>query len=140
MKKTHAVGIGAAIAAAVLVMLCCGGTMEVGMLNKDKEAKPAAAPSAVATTRAPAPSPSASPSPSPSPVPVKMPNVTGQNAAIAQDTLQRAGFTNITLGSADPDDTLVILPENWKVVEQSTEAGQTVLSDTKIVLSCSKKR
>lgn len=116
--------------------------MVIGMLDdkKAKDAKPTASPSPVVTTPAPSPSPSLSASPSPSPVPVKMPNVVGQNGAIAEDILKKSGFTNVTLGSADPDDTLVILAENWKIVEQSTAAGQTVQSDTLIVLTCTKKR
>jgi beta-lactam-binding protein with PASTA domain len=68
-----------------------------------------------------------------------MPDLIGQNAAVAQDTLKRAGFTNVTLGSADPKDKLVVLPQNWKITEQSTPGGTTVQSDTLIVLTCSKK-
>jgi hypothetical protein len=131
------------IGVVVLVALCCGGALIVGMFTdgktkETKQAAPLAVPSVVAPTSAPRPSPSLSPSPVP--VPLKMPEVVGQNAAVAQDTLKKAGFTNVQLGSADPGDKLVILPQNWKVVEQSTPAEQTIPSDTLIVLTCTKKR
>lgn len=119
-----------------IVVLCCVGATIVGMVTDDK---PKAITTPVVTT--PPAKATASPSPTTSPVvPVTMPNVTGQNAAIAQDTLKKAGFTNITLGSADPNDSLVVLPQNWTVKEQSTAAGETIPSDTLIVLTCTKKR
>jgi hypothetical protein len=125
----------------VIVALCCGCSVLVGMFGDDKpkSTKQVTAP-AVPTFSAPTVAPIPSPSPSPSPVPVQMPNVTGQNAAIAQDTLKKAGFTNVTLGSADPQDKFVILAQNWTVKEQSTAAGQTIPSDTLVVLTCTKKR
>lgn len=130
------------IPVAALIALCCGGLVVLAVVGDNKPkvvtvpVSPTPAPAPV--THAPSTFPSASPSPSP--VPVKMPNVVGQNGAIAEDILKKAGFTNVTLGSADPDDTLVILPENWKIVEQSAIPGETVQSDTLIVLSCTKKR
>lgn len=141
-KPSQTVKIIAGVVAGIVVV-CCAGSVIIGMLigDKPKEAKPAAVPTFALPTLALIPS-AASPSasPSPSPVPLKMPNVVGQNGAVAQDALKKAGFTNVTLGSADPEDTLVILPQNWKVLEQSTPPGQTVPSDTMIVLTCTKKR
>lgn len=128
------------IPVAALIALCCGGVVVLAIVGDDKpktvSAPASPTPAPAPTTAAPIPSPS----PSPSPVPVKMPNVVGQNGSVAQDTLKRAGFTNIEFGSVDPDDTWVVLPQNWKIVEQSAPAGQTVQSDTLIVLSCTKKR
>jgi hypothetical protein len=64
------------------------------------------------------------------PVTVAMPNVVGKNAAVAQDELKKLGFNNIEFGSSDPDDKLVLYPPNWRVVRQSTPAGQRVSTDT----------
>ncbi|GLZ75829.1 hypothetical protein Afil01_06360 [Actinorhabdospora filicis] len=45
-----------------------------------------------------------------------------------------------SLGSADENDTVVIMAANWKVVEQSHPAGDKVAADALIVLTCSKKK
>lgn len=71
---------------------------------------------------------------------IPMPDLVGKNAAIAKDELERLGFTDIELGSADPNDTLVIIAANWTVVEQSHEPDERVPSDALIVLTCSKKK
>jgi hypothetical protein len=71
--------------------------------------------------------------------PVKMPDVRGQNAAVAQDYLHKLGFTNIRLGTQDDLDDWVVLPENWTVKKQSMKAGRKVPTDTLIVLTCTKQ-
>jgi hypothetical protein len=69
---------------------------------------------------------------------VEMPDVKGQNAAVAQDHLGKLGFTNIDFGTQDPAEGFVVLPENWTVKKQSTKPGRTVPTDTLIVLTCTK--
>jgi hypothetical protein len=72
---------------------------------------------------------------------VKLPDFKGQNAAIARQWLVDQGwneFTDIKLGSQDPYQTIVILPENWTVTKQSHKAGSKVKVGTTIVLTCTK--
>jgi hypothetical protein len=69
----------------------------------------------------------------------RMPDVTGLNARVAQDRLERLGFTDIEFGSVDRYDTVVILPENWTVVKQSHKPGSKVRVDELVVLSCTKR-
>ena len=76
--------------------------------------------------------PSAAPS---SPAQLTMPDVVGQNADVAQDTLRKDGFTNITFGTVDGR-RIVVLPQNWTVKTQSAEAGAQLDPDAKIVLGC----
>lgn len=68
-----------------------------------------------------------------------VPNVIGKNCAVAGDELERAGFEEVNYGSVDVGET-VVLPSNWWVAEQSHPAGQTIPTDTLIVLGCTKKR
>lgn len=134
------------IAAVALVVVCCGGVALTAVfgVGKVKDTKAASAPVAVQPSLPGVVIPSInprSPSPTASPVvPLKMPSLVGQNAAVAQDILKRSGFTRVELGSADPGDSIVLLPQNWTVKEQSATAEQTIPSDTLIVLTCTKKR
>lgn len=68
-----------------------------------------------------------------------MPDLVGENAAVADDRLRKLGFTNIQFGSQDENDTVVLLLANWTVTKQSTKAGMKVPVDTLIVLTCTKK-
>ncbi len=68
-----------------------------------------------------------------------MPDLVGENAAVADDTLRRLGFTNIQYGSQDKDDKFVIWLPNWTVTKQSVEPGEEVPLDTLIVLTCTKE-
>jgi beta-lactam-binding protein with PASTA domain len=68
-----------------------------------------------------------------------MPNVVKKNAAVAQDELEKLGFTKIQFGSQDAEDKVVLLVSNWTVTKQSTAAGAQVATDTLIVLTCTKK-
>lgn len=73
---------------------------------------------------------------------VKLPDFRGQNAAIAKQWLVDQGwdeFANIKLGSQDPYDTMVLLPENWTVTKQSHRPGSKVKVGTTIVLTCTKE-
>lgn len=123
-----------AIVFGALAVLCVGGGI-VSTLAGDTTPEPAATASA---TRPAAAVPTAATSAAPTMA--TMPNLVGKNAAVASDELERLGFTNIKLGSVDKNDTIVILPENWKVAEQSHAAGQTIPTDTLLVLGCTKQR
>lgn len=68
-----------------------------------------------------------------------MPNLVGQNAQVAYETLTDLGFTKVTFGSQDADDKLVLYPPNWTVKKQSTKAGVMAAPDRTVVLTCSKE-
>jgi len=78
------------------------------------------------------PAPSAS-----SAVLLTMPDVIGQNAAVALDDLDKLGFTNVDLGTVDGR-RVVVLPQNWTVKAQSAKAGTRLTPDAKIVLGCAR--
>ncbi|HEY1175506.1 MAG TPA: PASTA domain-containing protein [Phytomonospora sp.] len=120
--------IGAAVAAVILLICVLGivaGRLATGGGDGEQRTPAASTPPAS--------------EPEPEPVSVAMPDLVGKNAAIAEDELERLGFTDIQLGSADPADTFVLLAANWTVVEQSHEPGDKVPTDALIVLTCSKK-
>jgi beta-lactam-binding protein with PASTA domain len=68
---------------------------------------------------------------------ITVPNVVGENAAVAVDQLKKLGFTNIDLGTVDGH-RLVVLPQNWTVKAQSAKAGENLAADAKIVLGCTR--
>jgi hypothetical protein len=131
-----AVGVGVGLLFAV-----CVGAGILGSLNDSSS--PKAAPTAAAAVPVPTVTTARPGTPPPlSPVeeakPVAMPDVRGQNAAVARDYLTKLGFTNVTFGSQDELDTWVVLPENWTVKQQSTKTGRKIPTDTLIVLTCTK--
>jgi hypothetical protein len=71
------------------------------------------------------------------PVLIMMPNVVGQNAAVAQQTLQQLGFTNVDLSPVDGHD-FVLLPQDWTVKSQTAKAGSQLMADAVIVLGVAK--
>jgi hypothetical protein len=77
------------------------------------------------------------PAPAASPALLTMPNVVGQNADVAQDSLRKLGFKNIDLGTVDGHH-VVILPQNWTVKAQSAKSGSRLAPDAKIVLGCAR--
>jgi hypothetical protein len=155
-KSNQPLIIGIIGGAVALVLMCCGGLYIIGAeeQKKQKASSPdtavttgaALTPSVQATTATPAPSSAAATtaaaprSTAPAgPKTVAMPKVTGENAAVADDTLRKLGFTNIQYGSQDKDDTFVLLLANWTVTKQSAKAGAKVKTDTLIVLTCTKQ-
>jgi PASTA domain len=66
-----------------------------------------------------------------------VPDVVGQNAAVAADRLKKAGFTNVGFGTVDGR-AAVVLPENWSVKTQSAQPGDHLPADAKIVLGCAR--
>src|SRR3954463_10249889 len=69
------------------------------------------------------------------PAGISMPDVVGQNAAVALDALKKTGFENIDLGTTDGR-RVVILPQNWTVETQSAKPGTELAPDAKVVLGC----
>lgn len=116
----------------VAMTLAAGFVLACGAGAEDEPAQDQAGspppPPAAATTTAPVPA-----------APVRMPNLVGQNAAVADDQLKRLGFTNVQFGSRDPNDTVVLLLSNWTVTKQSTKAGTKVDPATLVVLTCTKQ-
>jgi hypothetical protein len=74
---------------------------------------------------------------SPTPVLITVPDVVGQNAAVAADKLKKAGFTNVGFGTVDGRPA-VLVPENWTVRAQSAQPGEHLAADAKIVLGCAR--
>lgn len=70
---------------------------------------------------------------------ITMPDVRGENAAVADATLRKLGFTNIQYGSQDEEDKLVIMLANWTVIKQSARPGAKLAPDDLIVLTCTKQ-
>ncbi|GIH14548.1 PASTA domain-containing protein [Rugosimonospora africana] len=75
--------------------------------------------------------------PSPTPTRTAIPNVVGQNASTALDTLRGLGFHNIDLNTVDGH-IVVLIPEHWTVARQTPPAGQMRQHGSKIVLGCVK--
>ncbi|WP_425730284.1 PASTA domain-containing protein [Micromonospora sp. DT44] len=153
-KVTNPLVVGLIAGSVALLIGCCGG-VAIGRSMGESDPAPTAIASAPAdaprTTNAPstpsvsaeipaASSTPAAPLSSTAPETVAMPNVVGQNAAVAADQLRDLGFTKIQYGSQDEHDTVVLLASNWTVTKQSTKAGSKVPTDTLIVLTCTKQR
>jgi PASTA domain len=68
---------------------------------------------------------------------VGMPDLVGQNAAVAVDRLHKLGLKNVDLGTVDGHE-FVVLPQNWTVRTQSAQPGDRIAADTKVVLGCSR--
>ena len=130
--------IGGAIAAVLVIV----GAAEAGRSDKaEREQRAAlATPSVMVTTTPPIRTGTPVPlSPVEDAKPVVMPDVRGQNAAVAENYLRQLGFVNIKFGTQDELDDWVVLPENWTVRKQSTKAGRKIPTDTLIVLTCTKQ-
>jgi PASTA domain-containing protein len=69
---------------------------------------------------------------------ITIPDLTGQNAKIAQDKLETLGLTNVTLSSATTKYSMVLAPENWKVVSSEPAAGSVVSSSDDVILKVTK--
>jgi hypothetical protein len=142
-KKSNAVKVALIVCGSVMLLCLSFGIIgAVSGDDTDTKAAPAAttkpakaAPAAALPTKADTPAPL---SPVEKPAQVAMPDVRGQNAAVAGDYLAKLGFTNVTYGSQDQLDSWVVLPENWTVKKQSAKKGRKLPTDTLIVLTCTK--
>ncbi|MFF1945109.1 hypothetical protein ACFVWF_23565 [Rhodococcus qingshengii] len=78
--------------------------------------------------------------PEPTVVPeVTLPDVAGQNGAIVQDKLEKLGLTNVSFGSADEKDKVVLLLTNWTAVSIEPAPGTIVAGDDLVVVTMTKK-
>ena len=134
-RQTMSAVVILAIAFGAQAALCIvGGVLSSVAVN------PAPEPAATVTRAAAPATPKPTRTSSRAPAMAAVPNLVGKNAAVAEAELEKLGFTNIKLGSVDKQDTVVILPENWKVAEQSHPPGRTIPTDTLVVLGCTKRR
>jgi outer membrane receptor protein involved in Fe transport len=118
-------GASLTLAVAVLLLAGCGGTP---------------APTTI-TVQAPAPAGLgvASSDATGAPKTVTLPDVVGQNGAIAQDALRRLGLTKVDLAAdATSGRQLVLFPENWHVTKIEPEAGTQVRTNQAVVLTMTK--
>lgn len=136
VKKPWTPGKVIALVFGLVALFCVG----VAVLPSSSD-KPASSPekaAALPVTSAARKGAPASLSPPEAAAKVAMPDVKGQNAAVAQDYLEKLGFSNVTFGTQDEQEGFVVLPENWTVKKQSTTAGRKIPTDTLIVLTCTK--
>ena len=67
-----------------------------------------------------------------------MPDVVGVNHQLAQDTMQAAGFYNLTEEDATGQGRWLIFDRNWVVVSQQPKGGSGAAPDTTIILRSKK--
>ncbi|ODU03180.1 MAG: hypothetical protein ABS81_15170 [Pseudonocardia sp. SCN 72-86] len=93
------------------------------------------APAAGSGDDAPLPRPPATAAPAV----VTIPDLVGQNGAIAQNALKQLGFTQVRL-AADPKSgrSVVVLPENWTVTKVDPSPGSAVPTTQLIVVTMTK--
>lgn len=70
---------------------------------------------------------------------VEIPDVVGQNGAIALDTLTEAGFTKVQTATQDTADRFVVNAANWTVTEVAPDAGTSVRTDRTVVVTMTKE-
>jgi beta-lactam-binding protein with PASTA domain len=70
---------------------------------------------------------------------ITIPDVTGQNAEIAQNSLEKLGLTRVRLSSANPKYSMVLLAANWTVVSVDPAPGTLVNSDDPVVVKVTKE-
>lgn len=129
------------IVAAFIIGVCTGavGSGDQQPPSAARGDDPVASESPTPMESSSAPSSTSSASPEPTVRVVTMPDLVGENASVAADELERLGFTNIQFGSADADEKVVLLPQNWTVKSQSPKPGKKVRTDRLVVLTCTKK-
>jgi beta-lactam-binding protein with PASTA domain len=83
--------------------------------------------------------PEASVTTSATPSMVMLPDVVGQNGAIAQDTLTTLGLTKLDLAAdAASGHQIVLNPANWTVTKMEPKAGTSVRTDQAVVITMTK--
>lgn len=70
---------------------------------------------------------------------ITIPDVAGQNAERVQKHLETLGLTDVSLSSANPKYSMVLLPENWTVVSIEPAPGTQVSADEPIVVKVTKE-
>jgi len=69
---------------------------------------------------------------------IELPDVEGEDHQLAQDTMQAAGFYNLTEEDATGQGRALVLDRNWTVVSQEPSAGKCVSADRTIILRAEK--
>jgi beta-lactam-binding protein with PASTA domain len=69
---------------------------------------------------------------------ITIPDVTGQNAKIAEQSLERLGLSDVSLSSANPKYSVVLLPANWTVVSVEPPPGTLVSANDSVVVKVTK--
>jgi hypothetical protein len=70
--------------------------------------------------------------------PITIPDLTGQNAKIAENKLKALGFTDVELASATPKYQNVFVPANWTVVAIEPAPGTAVNAGDTVVVKVTK--
>ena len=70
---------------------------------------------------------------------ITIPDVAGQNAERIQKHLEALGLTDVSLSSANPKYSMVLLPENWTVVSIEPAPGTAVSADEPVVVKVTKE-
>ncbi|WP_131809192.1 PASTA domain-containing protein [Mycolicibacterium setense] len=65
---------------------------------------------------------------------ITLPDVTGINADLAQDQLEKLGLQNVEFASANSKYGVVVLARNWTVTGMEPAAGAAVKSGDRIIL------
>jgi beta-lactam-binding protein with PASTA domain len=92
-----------------------------------------ATPAAPVTVTVPAPAVPAAPATA------EIPDLKGQNGAIAESTLKGLGFTNLRLAAdAASGRSLVALPENWTVTKVEPKPGTQASTSQLVVVTMTK--
>jgi beta-lactam-binding protein with PASTA domain len=69
---------------------------------------------------------------------ITIPDLTGQNAKIAENKLEALGITDVEFASATPKYQNVFAPANWTVVSIEPAPGTAVSSSDTVVLKVTK--
>ena len=116
------------VAAAALVAGCGGSPTASHTVTVTPPA--AATPSAV--VQAPAfETIATAPAPAPD---ITLPDITGVNADLAQEQLEKLGLKNVEFASANPKYSVVVLARNWTVTGMEPAAGNTVKAGDTVIL------
>jgi hypothetical protein len=68
------------------------------------------------------------------PTQINIPEVSGQNAEIVRKKLEKMGLTDVSLSSANPKYSVVVLASNWTCVSIEPAPGTVVMSDDPVVV------
>jgi hypothetical protein len=113
--------------AASLLLAACGGTTATSpsTVTVTQPTSAVAAPPPVTTSAAPSQ--------------ITIPDLTGQNAEIAQKKLEDLGLTDVSLPSANPKYSMVLLARNWTVVSVEAAPGTVVKANDLVIVKVTKE-
>ena len=132
LTKTARLSIAAGIA---LTLSACGGTTtsSPSTVTVTKPTTVAEATAAPPTTVAEATTTT------PIPTDITIPEVAGQNAEIVRKKLEKLGLTDVSLSSANPQYSVVVMASNWTVVSIEPAPGTVVKSNDPVVVKVNKQ-